>query len=211
MLTIIVRRNAESRVIQLTQYNIVKEIWTIPGAELLTEDSWTEGLKKVRTPFVCLVEADCVLSPNYLTSMISTLKTTGVIKENGLHAEKRGGYRKLAMIFPVVGVNSFRNKFYGYKFEGDEIYPSREKMSYQVGFVPGAILRYTSIKDTELDWDEPDLVKLSAEVSSYLWNSNRRLRLNPEATYVSTDKSIENPHLFDLPSKVKDIFFKEAL
>lgn len=206
MLTTILRRNAEPNIIQLTQEIIVGEMSKLNRSEMLTEDSWAEGLKKVRTPFVCLLEADCVLSSGYFWDALEPFREDGHNPEKGT-----GGYTKLAVISPVVGVESFTNRIYGYGIEGDEAYPKSTKDSdgpyhVQIGYVPGAIMRYASIKNADVDWDNKDLVRLSAEVCLELWNTGRRVQINPAVTYVSSYYLVDAPCLVNLPGNVQDIF-----
>src|ERR1035437_8729364 len=152
MITVVIRRNAEPTVIQLTQEDMMRQLSAINGAEMLLEDSWTEGLRKVRTPYVCLVEADCTLSPGYLASNVGLMKKT-----DGLFG-KGGGTKKLSMISSCLGVKTFNNRIYNYRYQQIEkvgegsidgkkwslkrwaIQPHREKRdmklyNVQVGFV----------------------------------------------------------------------------
>lgn len=215
MLTVIIKRNAEPNVIQLTQENIMKELGQINGSEMLLEDNWNAGLRKVRTPFVSLMEADCILGPSYISSNLGLMRKTA-----GKGNYRGGGYTKLAMLSSCLGVRNFANRIYGYRTDGREILPDRVKVSsspyhVQVGFLAGAILRYASIKELDLIdslyWDEPNLVKLSTEVSFALWKTNRRIQINPTTTYVSEASKLELPYPLRIPKKVTDIFIKEGI
>lgn len=225
MLTIIIKRNDEPTVIHLTQHAIMKELNAIADAEILLSDSWTEGLKKVRTPYVCLVEADCVLSSNYLTS------NYGLMKKRSTGSPKGGGALRTAMLASCLGLKAFDQRVYNYHVEllatpnnlrlkTFQARPYREKHNMkvypvQIGFVPGAILRYSSIKDgiDRIKWDQPNLVKLSADVSLWLWDTNRRVEMNPNTTYVSNQEYLGDPPPYHLvvPDKVKNIYHQEAL
>lgn len=230
MLTVVIKRSEEPKVIQLTVENVVRELGGIVGAEMLLEDNWIDGLRKVRTPYVCLVEADCTLSSSYMTSNFGLMQKT-----HGSGAYRGGGYMKLAMIASCLGVNKFDNRVYNYRVEkvlennhNAQVYgyhprPFRDKRDMkvyevQIGFVPGAIMRVASIRETfgalePISWDEPNLVKLSTEVSYYLWNTGRRIQVNPNTTYVSTYSHLENPMLFktDIPDRVANIFTREGI
>lgn len=228
MLTVIIRRDAEPNVTQLTQQSILKELWGIDGSELLLEDTWSAGLKKVRTPYVCLVESDCTLSGSYLSSNLGLMR-----KDNHNGDKGTGGYLKRAMLASCVGYESFANRIYSYELDKlRDIYtkevvgknwhiaPNRKKLSakpyhVQVAFVPGAVIRYSAIKDIidDFNWDERNLVKLSTDLSFYLWNTNRRIQSNPNTTYVSNDSNVESPPLFDIkvPDKVANIFHQEGI
>ena len=230
MLSIIIKRDKDPNVNLLTELQMTKYLWQIPeGGEVLLEDSWQQGLKKVSTPFVCLVEPDCVLSGSYITSNYGLMKKTEGKLGQG------GGYNKLAMLSSPVGVKEFSNRIFNYKLlkiisdrNNDDtfeirtwhIQPFKEKRdmkiyNVQVGFVPGAIMRTSSL-DKELiediDWDQPDMVKLSAEVSFYLWNTNRRVAINPNTTYVTNDERVGRPPLFtvDIPDRVGNLFVREG-
>lgn len=225
MLTIIIRRTDEPTVIQMTQEAIVKELRPINGSEMLLEDHWIDGLKKVRTPYVCLVEADCVLSANYLASNFGLMKKLSMTPKN-----KGGGFTKLAMIASCLGIKTFDNRVYDYQLKkvtdkGRQlsmtdwgIGPTRDKpssklYSAQVGFVPGAILRYASVKDVidTIDW-EADLIGLSTELSFHLWNTDRRIQVNPNTTYVSNEKRLDKPvRGHRVPDRVGNIFHQEGI
>lgn len=226
MITLIIKRDSEPTVIQLTQENVIKQLAMINGSEMLLEDTWLEGLKKVRTPYVCLLEGDCLLSANYLQSNVNLLKKTTM-------SPKGGGYNKLAMIASCLGVNSYAERIYNYKVQESpwrkgggaliksyEITPNLEKKENklyhaQVGFVPGAILRMAALgRDIDtLPWDTKNLVEMSTAVSFHFWNTGRRIQVNPNTTYVSTLNYLEEPPQFkwDLSEQAAHIFQRESI
>jgi len=232
MITVVIKRTDEPKVIQMTQSDLVKQLGSIDGAEIILEDTWGEGLKKVRTPYVSLVEPDCVFSASYFSSNVGLMKKahekTDPHKWGG-----GGGYQKLAMVASCLGVRDFGNRIYsfeldkvqegevsGVQMKGWHIIPNRQKLNMklyhiQVGFVPGAVIRMSAIKDIIEDelWDGEDLVKLSTALSFYLWDTGRRIQLNPNTTYVSSDKNLEKPPLFEtkVPAKVATIFHQEGI
>lgn len=232
MISVIIKRSDEPKVIQMTQADLVKQLSSLAGAEIILEDTWSEGLKRVRTPYVSLVEPDCVFSSSYYSSNVGLMKKahekTDPHKWGG-----GGGYQKLAMIASCLGVRDFGNRIYNFELgqvqdinvnkvtgKAWHIVPTRTKLNMklyhvQVGFVPGAVIRMSAIKDIIEDelWDGDDLVKLSTAVSFYLWDTGRRIQLNPNTTYVSTDMNLEKPPLFEtkIPDKVKNIFHQEGI
>ena len=235
MLTVIIKRNEEPKVIQMTQSDIIKQLDSILGAEILLEDTWLAGLRKVRTPYVCLVEADCTLSASYLLNNYNLLVKTNLKGKTGKGSggdRGGGGYTKIAMLASCLGVKNFGNRIYNYKLtkvkdiningvtgKSWHVQPHREGLDIrmymvQVGFVPGAVLRMSSIKDAinKLDWDESNLVKMSTDISFYLWGSGRRVALNPSTTYVTT-QNLEKTLLFDVkvPDMAANIFQKEYI
>lgn len=231
MITVIIKRTDEPKVIQMTQEDLGRQLGSINGAEIMLEDTWGEGLRKVRTPYVSLVEPDCVFSANYYSSNYGLIKKAHE-KVTPHTYSGGGGNQKLAMITSCLGIRDFGNRIYNYELdritEEDKeieikswhIQPSKQKLrtelyQAQVGFVPGAVIRYSAIKDIIEDelWDSKDLVKLSTALSFYFWDTGRRLQVNPNTTYVSLDKNLENPPLFDtkVPDKVANIFHQEGI
>lgn len=234
MITVIIRRSAEPTVIQMTQADLARQLSGINGAEVLLEDTWRQGLKKVRTPYFALVEPDCVFSANYFSSNVGLIAKAHAKVVGSTHQPMGGGgYQKLAMLSSCLGVHDFENRIYAYelglvkegelnsvRMKGWHIVPARRRLNMrlyhvQVGFVPGAIIRTSAIKDIIEDkfWDEPDMVQLSTALSFYLWDTRRRIQVNPNTTYVSADDKLEQPPLFKtkVPDKVANIFHKEGI
>lgn len=222
MLSIILPRWEEKTVVDYTKELIAKELSALPDAEIIVADSWSKGLDKAKCDFVCLIEPDCLVSSGYFTSNYNLFK-------------KNSQFRKLAMVTSSVGLNNWGNRIFGYTLEqvqyGDgkkgistkdwEIQPTREKKSsslfpIQVGFLPGAIIRKSAMQDIlshVQNIDNQDLAKLSIDASFYLWGSGRRVHVNPNTTYVSTDKLIASPAQFnyELPDTAQAIFTQEVI
>lgn len=245
MLTVIIRRDADADTIQLTQKNVMRELWSIPGSEMLTTNTWREGLRQVRTPYVCLIESDATLSSSYLSSNYGLMKKMTPVgggkgsNPNGGIGGKRtgtGGYTKLVMLSSCLGIKDFGNRIYNYRItEGEwseptkdgistkggwKVEPNRNKVSNalysaQIGFVPGAIIRYSVVKDLidTFDWDYKNLIEMSAKFSTHLWGTNRRLQVNPNTTYVTTADYLEHPPTFKIPylENAYNIFSKEDI
>lgn len=234
MISVVIKRTDEPKVIQMTQADLVRQLGAINGAEIILEDSWIEGLKRVRTPYVSLVEPDCVFSSSYYSSNVGLIKKAHEKVANGRASQLGGGgNQKLAMITSCLGVRDFGNRIYNYELDKKKdinvngitgkswhIVPTRTKLNMklyhvQVGFVPGAIIRMSAIKDIIEDelWEGDDLVKLSTALSFYFWDTGRRVKLNPNTTYVSSDKNLEKPPLFEtkVPDKVANIFHQEGI
>lgn len=241
MISVIIKRTDEPKVIQMTQADLVRQLGNINGAEIILANDWIEGLKLVRTPFVCLVEPDCVFSANYFSSNVNLLIKSQSNIPGGKGSGRGtggGGLTKLAMISSCLGIRDFGNRIYNYNLEkvnlpdrfktssgdltmkGWHILPNRRKLNMklyqvQVGFVPGAIIRMSAITDIIEDdlWLDVDLVKLSTALSFYFWNTGRRIKLNPNTTYVSNDKNLEKPPLFEItvPNQVANIFNQEGI
>jgi len=227
----------------MTQTDLVKQLGSTNGAEIILVDTWGEGLRQVRTPYVSLIEPDCVFSSSYYSSNVGIMVkaqprvagSKGRSHTSGIRGG--GGDMKFAMLASCLGINNFANRIYNYRLDkikegefavgskkaeikGWHVQPFREKLNskpyeVQIAFVPGAVIRVSAIKDIIDDelWDDKDLVKLSTAVSFYLWNNGRRIKVNPNTTYVSLDKKLEIPPLFsvDIPDRVKNLFSQEYI
>lgn len=219
MLSVVIPNILEPTVVRLTYSNLQKELLNINGgAELIIADSWRAGIVESRGDYICLVEPDCLVSGGYFSSNLGLFK-----------AHKH--YRKLAMVSSCIGVADWDNRIYNYHLamssSGDSngvmywrIAPERVKKGkglypVQVGFVPGAIIRRSVAVRLlkKINWANPDLVALSTELSFYLWSTNRRVLINPNTTYVSDDKTLENPAEFDpkIPRVAINVFDQEQL
>ncbi len=228
MITVIVKRNDEPNVIQLTQFNVMNELKHLSNSEMLLEESWAEGLRRVRTPYVCLVEADCVLSKGYFLSNVTLMKQKTApgtnsgkgMKWGGSHGG--GGNARCVMLSSTLGVRNFNNAIYSYSLTNTQlgVQPNLDKQATdlypaQVGFVPGAIIRMSSIKNDidNLPWDDRDLVRMSTAISFHFWGSERRVEINPNMTYVSNQANLEYPKKFnfELSRKVTRTFSGENI
>lgn len=221
MLTVVIRRNAEPSVIQLTMENLQKELGPLVGAELFVEEEWKRGVKRAKNDFVCLVEADCLVSSGYFSSLMGLF-------------QKNPRYRQLAMLASAVGVNNWANRVYGYEIdkvwseEVDKISTARwagkpllkkkssEPYAVQVGFVPGAVIRRNALlsvldRTTHDLLAIPDLTVMSVDISRRMWDSSRHVHLNPNTTYVTTEKVDQDTTTQPLGKNLKDSFHREAI
>lgn len=218
MLSVIVPNSTEATVVMLTLENLRRELVGLQGGyEVVLAANWQQGILRAKGDYVCLVESDCLVSGGYFSSNMGLFK-------------KRGFYRKLAMISSCTGLNDWGNRIYGYRMgqrEGNNpkqwrIAPDRTKRStglyeVQVGFVPGAIIRRGVFTDELLkelrNLNYPTLVELSTRLSFHLWDTGRRVLMNPNTTYVSTDENLEKYRIFDpkIPDNASNIFAQEHL
>lgn len=202
MLSVVIKRNAEPSVVQLTAENLQKELSSLLGAEILLEDSWSAGVERARNDFVSVVEADCLVNSGYFSSLMGLFK-------------KNPSYRQLAMLSSGVGLNNWGNKIYGYslelawsdpiKIESSKVQTSawvakpmrtsksRSPYPVQVGFVPGAVIRRRALLDilSHASGDPlaiPHPTSLSMDVSRLFWESSRHIHVNPSTTYVTTEE-----------------------
>lgn len=222
MLSVIIMDNGEPNVIKLTYENLYREVKDIEGAELLVATDWFERAKTVKNPYVCFVEADCLLSSGYFASQM------GIIKKNTY-------LRKLAVFATATGTNSFGNRFFGYELnkrwsdevqgvatKNESIEPVRIKKSsapypIQIAYIPGAIVRMTMLRaflernHVSKDY-RTNLVRLSSVMSFDAWQHGGRIHINPNMTYVTTEDYVND--LSETPSPSQDLvdtFHKESI
>lgn len=210
MLTVIIKDDGEPKVLELTYKNLWRELKDMPEAELMVSNDWFKALSKVKTTYVCFVEADCLVSSGYFSSMMGLYKKSRML-------------RKLAMLSPSTAVNSWANKFYGYSIDkqwSDEtsdkvstlnpfVQPNKEMKSrgvypVQIGYVPGSIIRLATLKDLlkdiEINNSNGDLMLLSTMISLGFWGQGdgNRVHINPNATYVTTEDYVNDLGQFDI-------------
>lgn len=224
MLTVILKNCDEPTVIELTMENISKELRNIKDSELILSDKWWGELPMSGNDFVCYLESDCLVNSGYFDSMM------GLFKKNPY-------YRKLAMMSSATGINYWGDRVYGYsvgkewsdqsQMKGAEglqtlnghVYPIRNKKSsnpypVQVGYFPGAIIRVNALKDVIKEvGNHEDLLELSTRLSFALWDTGRRVHINPNTTYVTTETYVGKKSSFEpkVPTKIKDMFDKETI
>ncbi len=213
MLTCIIKDNGEENVIKLTYENLYKELKDIPDFQLLVQKSWFD-LENVSNKYVCFVEADCLVNSGYFTSQL------GLFKKNAF-------FRKLAMLSSATAVVNWANRFYGYSLGSsytDGIIPNRDKNStqpypVQIGYVPGSIMRVSMLKavlnsmKASNSW-ENDLVFLSCQLSLGFWKQGdgNRVHINPNATYLTTEESVNDIGHFDpQPGSLGEMFSRESI
>lgn len=219
MLSIIILNNDEPTVVELTYDNLRRELLSVAGAatEIIISDSWLQGIAQAKGDYICMVEADCLVSSGYFSSNLGLFK-------------RMAQYRKLAMMASCVGIDNWGNRVYCYRLEEETKGTQENSVTYwrvaadrtkranglynvQIGFMPGAIIRKTALREAvkHVDFTKLDTVQLSTQLSFYFWNTGRRVMMNPNTTYVSTDKTLENPPLFDpkVPANAANIFDQE--
>lgn len=222
MLTVIIKNDGEDKVTKLTYENLYHEIKDIPGSELVISKSWFEDIPLIKNNYVCLVEADCLVSPGYFVKQMREMKTNPG--------------RKISALTARTSVNWWDICFYGYYIDfmqTDELIPNRNKKSIQpypiqVGYMPGAIIRrpmlQRAIEDLHVnDNFANDLVYLSGLLSIAFWRQGKDgvakmvqngnpVYINPDVTYVTTEDYVNDIGKFDLTaSDLANKFTKESI
>lgn len=222
MVTVIIKNDGEDKVTKLTYENLYHELKDIPGSELVISKSWFEDIPLIKNSYVCLVEADCLVSPGYFVKQMKEIKINPG--------------RKISALTARTSVNWWDICFYGYYIDfmqTDEVIPNRSKKSskaypVQVGYIPGAIIRRAmlleAIEELEInDTFSQDLVYLSGLLSMAFWRQGKDgadkkvqngnpVYVNPNVTYVTTEDYVNDIGKFDLnASDLANKFVKESI
>lgn len=224
MVSVIIKDNGEKNVIQLTYENLWRELKNIPGSELFVAEDWLESLDIVNNKYVCFVEADCLVSSGYFDSQI------------GLFT-KDSYSDKIAVLSSATAVSQWHNKIYGYtmglgnNFQG--FLPVREMKSrrpypIEIAYIPGSLIRVKMLKRLLKeriidDSQKDDLLYLCSFLSLGFWSQSVgkgtaagstgcRVHINPNATYVTTEQSVNDICNIDMSTmELVDMFLKESI
>lgn len=211
MLSVIIKNDGEDKVVQLTYENLWRELKDIPGSELLVSEDWFDYLPKVKNPYVCFVESDCLVGSGYFTSQVNLFK-------------KDPMYNRLAVLSSSTCVNNWANRIYGYTLNSeynDGVVPILDKKSkglypVEIAYIPGAIIKTSKLKKL-LDSIHPsfnNMVEFSIEISLGFWRqgtgkgkdtlgTGNMVYINPNSTYVTTEDYVND--ITNIHPDIKDI------
>lgn len=207
MVTVIIPSTDEPKVVQYTKELIGREGFPA-GSKVLVESSWEAGFKKVKTDFVCFLEPDCLVSSGYFMSL------TGLLAG-------RSKMNKVAMMTSGTCVKYWPIKHYGYSFDGRAAEPvmkasSTEPYNVRVGYVPGAIIRMSTLESVKgnLSFNTEDIVKLSVKLSLAFWKNGGgcQVMVNPNTSYVTNDDIAGVTNYIDEPlGKLTKLFKQRSI
>lgn len=212
MITVAIKDNGEKNVIQMTYEDLWRELKDLPGAEIIVVDDWFEVLNVTKNKFVCFVEADCLVSGGFFQSQI------GLFKKDKTLA-------KLGVLGTATGVLNWANRVYGYEFGNNysdglvpvRVAPSNRIHSVQVAFIPGAIMRTKMLKKVlakrgDQKFAQSNLVEFSVQLSLLFWEleDGPRVAINPNTTYVTTEKYPSDIGNFDIDAGEQMVKFTKA-
>ena len=175
--------------------------------EIILSDGWADGLKNCHGEYVCFLEKDCLLTPRYFAKLLDNF-------------EDKPSFRKLALVAPTTGVNSYSNRVYGLKIRSTDIHPSVMPSSsstylVQAAYYPGAIIRKSVIGNFAPS--DKNITLDSVNLSLFLWSTGQRVLLDPKVLYITTDDSADQPIDYHPTKdiidrrKVMDIFRRESI
>lgn len=144
----------------------------------IIRNTWSRGLEKARGSFVCLLEMDSAIQQG---TLIDNLK---VFTDNP-------SYRKLAMVSPTVDFDEIDQPLIFSWNNGTKGYHATQLKSMRdcrIGYVPGAIIRRTSLLKSNRDHILNPL-RLTTDVSFDFWSRGLRISVNPETIYFAPVKS----------------------
>jgi hypothetical protein len=140
----------------------------------IIKNIWSTGLPKAKGSFVCLLEPDSAVEKN---SIIENLK---IFTDNP-------SYRKLAMVSPTVDFEDIGEKLIFSWNNGVKGYHASQLRSIRdcrIGYVPGAIIRRTSLLKSNLN-HMLDPLRFTTDVSFDFWSRGLRISVNPETVYYA--------------------------
>jgi hypothetical protein len=215
MLTVIIKNDGEDNVVQLTYENLWHELKDIPGSELIVSKNWFDELPSIKNNYVCFVEADCLINKGYFIKQLKEFRTNPG--------------RKISMLTAKTSVKNWDNCFYGYSIDykfNNYVVPNRFKKSssaypVEVGYLPGAIIRLSMLREVLNSLPINDLVLLSTQLSLAFWRqglggqngqNGNPVYINPNVTYVTTEDYVNDIGKFDFdPTDLQDKFIRESV
>lgn len=164
--------------------------------------TWEKGLLKAKGNYVCLLETDSAVQPN-------------TIRENLAVFTDNPSYRKLAMVSPTVDYPDMTENLIFSWNNGLKAYHASQLRSMRdcrIGYVPGAIIRRTSLLKSNLEHiDNPN--RLTTDVCFDFWSRGLRISVNPETVYFAPDgaKYKKYKDIFQSNQSVIDIWEHELI
>ncbi len=234
MLTVLIKDNGEKNVVQFTYENLWRELKDSPDSELLVVDDWFDALDIVKNKFVCFVETDCLVSSGYFASQLGLFKKDDFSKKLAVLSSATA----ISQWHNKIYGYELRNSDYVKGFVPSRRMKSNKPYAVEVGYIPGSIMRVSMLRRLldEQTMDEAlkeDLVYLSVFLSLGFWSQSlgknnggrgtkpvvdrseslgNRVHINPNATYVTTEESVNNIGQFDLEtSELMNMFAKESI
>lgn len=138
----------------------------------IIRNKWDNGLVKAKGSFVCLLETDSAFEK-------------GSIKNNLAVFTGNPLYRKLAMVSSTVDYDDMPDRLIFSWNDGLKGYLASQLKSVRdcrIGYVPGAVVRRTSLLKSNLDHLE-NAQRFTTDVCFDFWSRGLRISVNPESTY----------------------------
>lgn len=219
MVSVIVKDNSEPNVTQFTFEHLYTELKDIPGSELLIMPEW--DVSNVKNRYVCLVEADCLVSKGFFKQQIEAFSKLSP---------------RVVVLAPKTAVKYWNNNIYGYYLAEPMIIPVRKQKAnrphpLQIAYIPGSLIRTNNLKKALKNLTLPqqvtdDLVYYSSLLSLGIWSNGisvdekhpsgqlgTQLYINPSPTYVTTEEYVND--IADLRNAISDrlltLFAKESI
>lgn len=189
----------------LTAEWATQELQYIPH-ELIVAPTWVLGAMKATGEYICFLEADCYFGEDYFENLLE-------------HFESQSAFRKLALVAPAIGLNSYTARLYGYLLDPSGLAPVTKPSSVapyfaQIVYLPGALIRRSA-----LGFLSPGQFPLedSATACLYFWSHGQRVVIDPDTLYVTTNANLGEGYNFRNPiSRAKaehmlDLFNREEI
>lgn len=144
----------------------------------IIRNTWSRGLLKAQGNFVCLLETDSAVE-------------NGSIRKNLEVFTNNPSYRKLAMVSPTVDFIDIEEPLIFSWNDGLKGYHASQLKSMRdcrIGYVPGAVIRRTSLLKSNLD-HIANARRLTTDVSFDFWSRGLRISVNPETVYCAPERA----------------------
>jgi hypothetical protein len=146
-------------------------------AEVISKP-WAEGILEAKGDFICLLEENSAIR-------MSTIR-------DNLHVfTDKPAYRKLAMVSCMVDLPEAKVNVawtYNNGLQATTYIGSDSTHAARIGYVPGAIVRTSSLRKANLSPSYPPTA-FSCGLSLFFWENGLRVALNPETLYYAPENA----------------------
>lgn len=153
----------------------------------LIHDSWANGVAIAEGKFICFLEEGSDFRGGFfIRGLLDMLANPN--------------FRKLAMVSPAVEDFAGRGVLYQLDLAGSRAWDEMRSINpypVQVGYLPGAIIRSSSLKEMDFKSilkNETQPADVSAEVCIALWESGQMVHVDPRMTYMTDITLFADPH-----------------
>lgn len=158
----------------------------LKGIHIIEASTFQSGLKQATHEYVCLINNGLVDSQHF--------------KQNLTVFLDQPKFKKLAMVSTAIADSTLAHRYYGYSLQAEGLTPvekpsSSKPYALQIGYLPGAILRRSSVEHVA-QYLTGSLMQDSYQISIDFWLTGKRCYINPNITYIDLSNDFEEPIAF---------------